>query len=138
MQTPYVPCLRSPVYFPFLLSFQINFIKPRGRVLHFVRVWFILPRLAHVKLQSGTATPCRLSTTPNSVYSQLPSISGGHFFRPQTNMRHVVVTEDPLSMEASFRKLFKLRSRFASSHFPECSHAHVIFSYFPLSYGVSA
>lgn len=137
MQTPYVPCIRSPAHFPLLLSFQIKFIKPRGRLLYFVRVWFILPRLAHVQPQSGAATPCRLSRTPNSVYSQLPTISGSHFLRPQTYMRHAVVTEDPLSMEATFRQRFKLRSRFASCSFPECSHALVIFSYFPLSCGVS-
>jgi hypothetical protein len=137
MQTPCVPCIKPPAHFQLLLSLQIKFIKPRGRVLHFVRVWFILPRLAHVKSQTGTTTPCRLSRTPNSVCSQIPSISGSHFLRFQINMRHAVVTEDPLSMEANFRQRFKLPSRFASCSFSEYSHALVIFSYFPLSCGVS-
>jgi hypothetical protein len=33
---------------------------------------------------SWTATPCRLSATAYSIYSQLPSISGGRLLYPQT------------------------------------------------------
>jgi hypothetical protein len=46
--------------------------------------------LAHP--QSWSITPCRLSATAYSIYSQVPSISGGCLLHPQPEKAHDVMT----------------------------------------------
>jgi hypothetical protein len=50
---------------------------------------------------SWRSTPCRLSATAYSVYSQLPSISGGRVLQRNLKTRHAVVTRDPPNMALS-------------------------------------
>ena len=47
---------------------------------------------------SWNTTPCRLSATANSIYSQLPCTSGGRSSIRNPRTRHAVVTESHLSL----------------------------------------
>jgi hypothetical protein len=47
---------------------------------------------------SWRTTPCRLSATAYSIYSQLPSVPGGLPSIRNLRMRHAVVTRDPPNM----------------------------------------
>jgi hypothetical protein len=55
----------------------------RGPFWHFVTNLFFYGEELLAPRQSWRTTPCRLSATAYSVYSQLPSISGGHLLHPQ-------------------------------------------------------
>jgi hypothetical protein len=48
---------------------------------------------------SPRTTPCRLSATAYSIYSQLPSVPGGLPFIGNLSKRHAVVTRDPPNVD---------------------------------------
>jgi hypothetical protein len=52
----------------------------------------------HAQPPSWRTTPCRLSATAYSIYSQLPSISGGLPSIRNLRTRHAVVTRNPPNM----------------------------------------
>jgi hypothetical protein len=49
--------------------------------------------------KSWRTTNSRLSATAYSIYTQLPSISGGRLLHPKPQKRHAVVIMDPLNMD---------------------------------------
>jgi hypothetical protein len=64
----------------------------RGFLQYFV-TWLIF----YSELLTPRPTPCRLSATAYSIYSQLPSISGGRSSIRNLRTRHAVVTVTHLS-----------------------------------------
>jgi hypothetical protein len=54
----------------------------------------------HAQPPSWKTTPCRLSATAYSIYSQQPSVHGGLPSIHNLRMHHVVVTRDPPNMAA--------------------------------------
>jgi hypothetical protein len=70
------------VHVPSLISIFLNLgrlsresLEVQGPAQHFVTTLFLTP--------SWSSTPCRLSATSSSIYSQLPSIPEGHLLHPQ-------------------------------------------------------
>jgi hypothetical protein len=60
-------------------------VQFRGFILAFVTSFFFTARSCypHAQHPSWRTTPCRLSATAYSIYSQLPSIPGGCVLHPQ-------------------------------------------------------
>jgi hypothetical protein len=71
-------------------------VQVRGALKHFVRMknFYDEGLLAPRPTPSWRTTPCRLSATAYSVYSQLPSVSGGFPSIRNLRTRHAVVTRD--------------------------------------------
>jgi hypothetical protein len=66
----------------------------RGLLWHYVRSLFFIARgcKLHVQPPSRRISPCRLSATAYSTYSQLPFKTGG-------SLLHAVVTKDPPNID---------------------------------------
>jgi len=66
---------------------SINQVIPKNPkpCVTFRKSWFLAARSCQplAKPPSWRATPCRLSATVYSIYSQVPSICGGPFLHPQ-------------------------------------------------------
>jgi hypothetical protein len=80
---PFLPKVQLQV--PNLMSFfhclgrAKESVKVRGALKHFVTNYFFTVRgcQPHAQRPSWRTTPCRLSATAYSTYSQQPSVSGG-------------------------------------------------------------
>jgi hypothetical protein len=99
-ETPNVRSTKSHVLFPLLKSSQR--ISPGSRRFETFRnnknlLWWevVSPRLNPPTPPSWRTTPCRLSATAYSVYSQLPSVTGGLPYISNLRTRQAVVTRDP-------------------------------------------
>ena len=98
---------------PKLLKKFPDFVEPEGLSPHsqqpatwfrgffeYVVIWLIFygeELLAPRSIKSWGTTPCRLSATSYSIYSQLPSLSGGRSSILNLRTRHAVVTGTRLS-----------------------------------------
>jgi hypothetical protein len=110
---PYFP--KSIFYLQRLLTFQVpnlmsffhclgrakESIQVRGALKHFVTIknFYGEGLLAPSPTPSWRTTPCRLSATAYSIYSRLPSVTGGLPSIRNLKTRHAVVTRDPPNME---------------------------------------
>jgi hypothetical protein len=72
--------------------------------------------LPHDQHPSWRTNPCRRSATAYSIYSQLPSVSGGLPSNRYLRMRHALVTRDPLNMAEIF-SLMPIFVKLFSVHF---------------------
>jgi hypothetical protein len=71
----------------------------RGALKHFVTIKnFYGEGLAPRPTPSWRFTPCRLSVTAYSIYSQLPSVTGGLHSIRNLRTHHTVVTRGPSNM----------------------------------------
>jgi hypothetical protein len=90
---------KSHVLFPLLRSCQRISPGPRRfetfRNKNFYCEEFLAPR----PTPKWRTTPCRLFATGYSIYSQLPSVTGGLPSIRNLRTRHAVVTRDPPNME---------------------------------------
>jgi hypothetical protein len=86
---------RKPQLRPFQRIRPISrpYITFCNKVIFSVRICWL-----HAQLQSWRTTPCVLSATAYSIYSQLHSISGGRLLHPQPEDVPAVVTRDPLNI----------------------------------------
>jgi hypothetical protein len=66
----------------FITPFQIIYRSQRPNVILSNKL-FTVSCYPHAQPLSWRTSPCRLSVTAYSIYSQLPSISGGRFIHPQ-------------------------------------------------------
>jgi hypothetical protein len=64
--------------------------------------------LARSPTPSWRTTPCRLSATAYSIYSQLPSVAGGLPSIRNLRTRHAVVTRDQPNMDIYTYIIYKL------------------------------
>jgi len=97
-------------------------VQTRGALKHFVTNYFFTVRgwCPHAQPSSWRTTPCRLSAIAYSIYSQLPSVSGGLPFICNLRTRHSVVTRThltwvwfpltPLSRVSFFKNYFTITS----------------------------
>jgi hypothetical protein len=77
-------------------------IQGRGSVWFFVtNLSFMVKGYPHTQPSSWRTTPCRLSAVAYSIYSQLPSIAGGHPSIRNLRMHHAVVIGTHLTMSPS-------------------------------------
>jgi hypothetical protein len=81
--------------------------------------------LSHVQLSSRKTTPCRLSTSGNSIYSQLRCIHGGSLLRTHhalglylTLFNDVISTANALCITSAFgdepRRMLSINQRFGN------------------------
>jgi hypothetical protein len=82
-------------------------VQVRGALRNFVTIKKFTVRCCepHAQPQSCRTTPCRLSATAYSVYSQRPSVPGELPSIRNLKTRHAVVTRDPPNM-VSFTSAF--------------------------------
>jgi hypothetical protein len=75
-------------------------IQVQGSLMTFITNLFFTVKGSqpHAKLPSWRTTPCRLSVAVYSIYSQLPSIAGGHTSIRNLRTCHAVVTGKPRNM----------------------------------------
>ena len=75
LQTPYIPCTKSHAPFPSFRLYQRISLSPRHMYLFRNKVSFYGEELLALRpTPNWKTTPCRLSETAYSIYSQLPSI----------------------------------------------------------------
>jgi hypothetical protein len=94
----YIYVFHLQVIFANLVVFSCAFSRFRGSRNKFVTILFFPLKgcWPHAKFSSLKTTPCHLSTTAYSIYSQLPSIAGGRTSIRNPRTRHAVVTMDSL------------------------------------------
>jgi hypothetical protein len=75
-------------------------VQVRGTLKHFVKIknFYGEGLRPHAQPPSWITTPCRLSATAYSIYSQLPSVPEGLPSIRNLRTRHAVVTRDPTNM----------------------------------------
>jgi hypothetical protein len=101
IQTRNVPCTKSHVLFPLLRSYQR--ISPGPRHFETFRnnrnIFTVRGCRPHAQPQSWRTTPCRLSATAYSIYSQLLSVPRGLPSIRNLRTHDAVVTRDPPNVE---------------------------------------
>jgi hypothetical protein len=75
----------------------------QGPLWHFITSLFFMVRSCkpHAQPPRWRTTPCRLSEIAYSIYSQLPSISGGHLLHPHPEDTPWCGARDPPNMALS-------------------------------------
>jgi hypothetical protein len=82
LQTSYIPRIKSNIHFRLFIQKTIQVQDP---LWHFVTSLFFIVRSfkPHARPSNWRTTPCWLSATAYSLYSQLPSIFWGHLLHLQ-------------------------------------------------------